>query len=196
LTPAFSVPPVGLSHTVSEVVYNEKITSTLFVTVSSAQPEQIDSVEVQLIRTTKGDADVNFMGIIVSFLRIITGIATASELFLFETDPSNQYFGNIADLGTQDIAIDDVICLLRRNVGLTNSTAQDNYIDNTFVPTMVADPVKYGSYVTVQPYQEDFVAVNKGDLGLFEFKDIEEGDYTVRARGINAHGTKGPWVER
>ena len=196
LTPAFSVPAVGLSHTVSEVVYNEKITSTLFVTVSSTHPEQIDSVEVELIRTTKGDADVNFMGIVISFLRIIVGTATTSELFLFQTDPSNQYFGNISDLGTQNISIDDVICLLRRQVGLENTTAQDNYIDNTFVPTMVNDPVKYGSYVTVQPYQEEFVVVNKGDLGLFEFKDIEEGDYTVRARGINAHGTKGPWVER
>jgi len=196
LVSPFSVPDIGITHEVAEVQYNEKISTTLFVTVSSPHPAQIDTVEVQLLRTTKGEADVNFMAIVISLLRIIVGTASSSETRLLQTDPSQQFLGNVADLGTQNVAIDDVICLLNRSVGLSNTTAQDNYIDNTLVATMVADPDKYDQYVRVQAYQQDFVAVNKGQLGLFEFKDIEEGEYTVRARAINAHGTKGPFVTR
>lgn len=196
LVSPFSVPDIGITHEVAEVQYNEKITTTLFVTVSSPHPAQIDTVEVQLLRTTKGEADVFFMAIILSMLKIISGSATTTETFLLQDDPDNQYLGNVADLGTQNIALDDVLCLLNRSSGLSNTTAQDNYIDNTLIPTLVADPIKYSQYVRVQAYQEDFVAVNKGQLGLFEFKDIEEGEYTVRARAINAHGTKGPFVTR
>lgn len=196
LVPAFSVPPIGLTHEISEIEYNEKITSTLFVTVSSAHPDQIDSVEVQLIRTTKGEADINLMNIVIAMLRCITIGSSTPEYFLLNTDPAAQFLGNVADSGTELVAIDDVTVMLRRNIGLENTTAQDSYIDNTLFATMLANPTKYSQFVTVQPYQEEYVIVNKGDLGVYEFKDIEEGEYTVRARAINAHGTKGPFVER
>ena len=190
----FFLPSIGLSHTTSEIEYNEKITTTLFVTVASPHPNQIDSVEVRLKRTTKGESDVNIMSIIVSFLRIITSIATAGELSLWQTG-TPQYFGNVDDAGTENISISDVVVLLRVEVGLDNTTAQEDYINNTFIPTMLANPEKYQGYVSVAPYQEEFVTVNKGNLGLYEFKDIEEGDYRVRARAVNSHGSKGVWVE-
>ena len=40
------------------------------------------------------------------------------------------------------------------------------------------------------------VNVFQGQVRSESFKDIEEGEYTVRARAINAHGTKGPFVTR
>jgi hypothetical protein len=190
----FFLPSIGLSHTTSEIEYNEKITTTLFVTVASPHPNQIDSVEVRLKRTTKGESDVNIMSIIVSFLRIITSIATAGELSLWQTG-TPQYFGNVDDAGTQNISISDVVVLLRVEVGLDNTTAQEDYINNTFIPTMLANPEKYQGYVSVAPYQEEFVTVNKGNLGLYEFKDIEEGEYIVQARAVNSHGSKGVWIE-
>lgn len=195
LAPAFSVPPIGLTHEISEIEYNEKITNTLFVTVSCAHPEQIDSVEVQLIRTTKGESDINVMNIVIGILRVVTGLG-GSDQFLLQDDPAAQFLADIKNQGTSNLTISDVIPLLRVTTGLENSTAETNYINNTLFATMLANPTKYSNYVTVSPFQEEFVIVNKGDLGVYEFKDIEEGDYTIRARAINAHGVKGPFVER
>lgn len=113
-----------------------------------------------------------------------------------QDDPAAQFLADIKNQGTSNLTISDVIPLLRVTTGLENSTAETNYINNTLFATMLANPTKYSNYVTVSPFQEEFVIVNKGDLGVYEFKDIEEGDYTIRARAINAHGVKGPFVER
>jgi len=43
---------------------------------------------------------------------------------------------------------------------------------------------------------EQWIPVFTGDLGEFRFVDLEDGDYDVRARSVNALGIRGDWTTR